>query len=631
MNNPTESRESEGREHLRLWVTLAAIPLIVGAWVSSWIGFGKSVEIPLDALALSVASAPVLFDAVKRIRQHPFSADVLMSVAAFGSAAIGAWHEGAAVMLLYNIAETVEDYTVDRVRNVTKKMAALLPQRALLKRDGAFVEVPVDDLKVGDTIVVKPGWRIPIDGRIVAGRSNVDQSAVTGESVPIEKSVGSGVLSGTLNLEGALEAQVEKPFRDSTVSRIVKLVMEAHEKKAQIEKFVDRFSKYYTPSMIGLAVLVALLPPMILAEPITVWTYRALIVLIIACPSALVISTPVTVLLGLTRAMWNGIMVKGGMYLEEASRVRAVAFDKTGTLTLGTLQVSKVLGMNGYTENEVLRLAAIAESRATHPISAAIVAEAKRRGIETVAEVELVDHAGRGIKALFASGENVLVGKPSFLAENGITVDAPSFEELSEEGTSIAVAAEGRQVGTIVVVDQLRPEAKETIVALKEIGVKQIAMLTGDNESVAKKIAQEAGVTEYYAQLLPEDKVRIAKKLRQDYGTIAMVGDGINDAPVLAASNIGIALGTAGNDIAIEAADVALMGSNLRAVPYLVQLGRKVVRKLKTNIAIALALKFLMIGLGSFGLIPLWFAVIGDDGVTLLVIANALPLLRVRQ
>jgi len=629
MNGPQESHEHEGHGHLRLWVTIVAIPFLAAAFIASQVRFGENLEIPLDALALFVAAAPVLFDAVRRIRQYPFSADVLMSVAAIGAAAIGAWHEGAAVILLYNIAESVEDYTVDRVRNITKKMAALLPQRALLMKDGTPVEVSVDELEVGDRILIKPGWRIPVDGRIVVGRSNVDQSAVTGESVPVEKGSGNIVLSGTLNLDGSLEVEAERRFQDSTVSRIVKLVMESHEKKANIEKFVDRFSRYYTPAMIGLAIAIAVVPPVILTEPFSVWIYRALIVLIVACPSALVISTPVTVLLGLTRAMWNGILVKGGTYLEEISRVRVVAFDKTGTLTLGRLHVARILPAKGYRENEVLRLAAIAESRTTHPIGAAIVEEADRRGIETVADVEISDHAGRGINAILTSGPNVLVGKLSYLAENRIAVD-DSLPDLSQEGTVVGVATDGRLTGLIVVVDQLRPEAKESLATLKKIGVGKVVMLTGDTDSVAKRISAEAGVSDYYAELLPEDKVEIAKKLRQEYGSIAMVGDGINDAPVLAASNVGIALGTAGNDIAIEAADVALMGSDLRAVPYLVRLGRTVCWKLKTNIGIALGLKFLMIGLGSLGLVPLWFAVIADDGVTLLLIANALPLLKFR-
>ncbi len=630
MKDPPDARDGEGHEHLRLWATLVAVPFLAAALIASWSGLGESVEVPLDALALFVAAAPVLYDAARRVRQYPFSADVLMSTAAIGAAAIGAWHEGAAVILLYNIAESVEDYTVDRVRNIAKKMAALLPQRALLVRDGSTMEVAVEDLKVGDTILVKPGWRIPIDGTIVSGRSSVDQSAVTGESIPAEKSADSPVLSGTLNLEGSLEVKVERPFRDSTVSRIVRLVMESHEKKAQIEKFVDRFSRYYTPAMIGLAVAVAVVPPLILAEPFSAWVYRALIVLIIACPSALVISTPVTVLMALTRAMWNGILVKGGKYLEEISRVRVVAFDKTGTLTHGKLQVSKVVGMNRYEESEVLRWAAIAESRSTHPIGAAIVAEAKRRGIEIAADLELTDHAGRGIDAVLTSGPSILVGKTSFLAEKGIA-GSDSLPELSEEGTVVGVAADGTLVGGIVVVDQVRPEARAAVAALRKIGVEKVVMLTGDAESVAKKIASEVKVTDYYAQLLPEDKVEIARRLRQEHGSIATVGDGINDAPVLAASNVGIALGTAGNDIAIEAADVALMGADLKAVPYLIRLGRKVVWKLRMNIGLALGLKFLMIGLGSLGLIPLWFAVIGDDGVTLLVIANSLPLLRFRK
>jgi len=629
MNEASESHKSEQRKHLRLWVTVAAVPFLVVAFIASQFRFGESLEIPLDALALAVAAAPVLFDAAKRIKDHPFSADVLMSVAAVGAAAIGAWHEGAAVILLYNIAETVEDYTVDRVRNITKKMARLLPQRALLMKNGSPVEVSVDGLKVGDRIMVKPGWRIPVDGRIMVGRSSVDQSAVTGESVPVEKKPDSSVLSGTLNLDGSLELEVERRFQDSTVSRIVKLVMESHEKKARIEKFVDRFSRYYTPAMIGLAIAIAIIPPVILAEPFSVWIYRALIVLIVACPSALVISTPVTILLGLTRAMWNGILVKGGTYLEEMSRVRAVAFDKTGTLTLGRLRVARISPAKGYQENEVLRVAAIAESRTTHPIGTAIVEEAKRRRIEIAANVEINDYAGRGIKAAPTSGPSVLVGKLSYLAENGIALNDPS-SETPQEGTVVGVAADGRLSGVIVVVDQLRPESKESLDALKKIGVERVVMLTGDTEAVAKKIAAELGVSDYYSELLPEAKVEIAKKLRQEYGSVAMVGDGINDAPVLAASNVGIALGTAGNDIAIEAADVALMGSDLRAVPYLIRLGRKVRRKLALNIGIALGLKFLVIGLGSLGLIPLWLAVIGDDGVTLLVIAHALPLLKFR-
>lgn len=622
--------ENEGHRHLRLWATLAAIPLVVAAVLVSLLPFGEALEVPLDALALSVAAAPVLFDALKRIRQYPFSADLLMSVAAVGAAAMGAWHEGAAVVLLYNIAETVEDYTVDRVRNITKKMAALLPQRTLLMKNGALVEVQVEELKAGDIVLVKPGWRIPIDGIVVEGRSNADESAVTGESVPIEKSVGSRILSGTLNLDGSIEVEVSRPFRDSTVSRIVRLVVESQEKKANVERFVDRFSRYYTPAVIGLAIVVGAVPPVILAEPFSVWIYRALIVLIIACPSALVISTPVTVLIGLTRAMRNGILVKGGKYLEEISHVKVVALDKTGTLTLGRLRVSRILGLNGYSENEVLTLAATAESRTAHPIGGAIVDEARRRGIEFAEQVNLVDHAGRGVSAVLNSGPRVIVGKPSYLEESGIVLDSlPS--ELHNGETVVLVATNRKLTGAILLVDQLRAEAQNALAELREIGVQKIVMLTGDSESVARKIAFEAGVTDYYAQLLPEDKVAVARQLGQECGCVAMVGDGINDAPVLAASNVGIALGTAGNDIAIESADVALMGSDLRAIPYLVRLGRKVVWKLKTNISIALGLKLLMISLGTLGLIPLWFAVIGDDGVTLLVIANALPILGFRQ
>ncbi|MFH0897307.1 MAG: cation-translocating P-type ATPase [Candidatus Bathyarchaeota archaeon] len=623
-----EEKEERGK---RLWITLAAVALLVIGIVLAATGIGKGLEVVFYGLALVTATSPVLWEAVKRFKKSPFNADLLMSIAAVGAAAIGVWEEGAAVLILYNVAENVEDYTVDRVRKIAGKIAALLPKRALVKRNGSLVETDVEKLQVGEIVVVKPGWRIPIDGKIVTGQSSVDQSAITGESIPVEKTVGDEVLSGTLNLQGSLEILVEKPFVDSTINRIVKLVTQARERKASIEKFVDRFAKRYTPTMITLAVLVALIPPLLLSEPFSTWIYRALIVLIISCPSAFVIATPVTVLIGLTRAMWSGVLVKGGMYIEEVSRIRVVAFDKTGTLTLGKLKVSEIVTCNGFHENDVLRLAASAEAKSSHPIGQAIVKAAKERGLCIDEDCQVVEVAGKGVKAFLGKEGTVLAGKPLFCAENGVKVeDALLSSKVAGVGSTVAVAVNGRLAGFIIVADELRPEAKETVASLKALGVERVEMLTGDNEVTAKTVAEQLGITKYHAALLPEHKVRLANVLREKYGSIAMVGDGVNDAPVLAASNVGIAIGTAGNDIAIEAADVALMGSDLRAVPYTIKLGRKVVSKLKVNIAIALGFKFFMIALGALGLIPLWFAVIGDDGITLVLIANALPLLRFR-
>jgi Cd2+/Zn2+-exporting ATPase len=627
-SNEGEEREGRGK---RLWITLAAIAFLVAGIILPMIPIGKGLSETLYEVALATATAPVMWEAVQRVKRNPFNAGLLMTVAAVGAAAIGVWEEGAAVLILYNIAENVEDYTADRVRKVAEKTAALLPKRALVKTNSSLEEVPVDKLQIDQVIIVKPGWRIPIDGRVTQGVSSIDQSTITGESIPIEKAPGDEVLSGSLNIQGSLEIKVEKLFSDSTVSRIVKLVTQARERKANIERAVDRFSRRYTPAMMILAASIAIIPTLFLSGSLSVWIYRSLIALIIACPSAFVIATPVTVLMGLTRAMWNGVLVKGGMYLEEMSRTRAVAFDKTGTLTLGRLKVSEIKPFNSFERSDVLRFAALAESRSSHPMGLAIVNEAKERGLGLNEQVDVTEIAGKGVKATLQDGKRVLVGKPSFLKENGIKVSVTSRNEPRGSGTMVAVALDAKLVGMIVACDELRPEARETIDNLRALGIKRVEMLTGDDENTARTTARELGLKEYHANLLPENKVSLANSIREKYGSLVMVGDGVNDAPVLAASNVGVAIGTAGNDIAIEAADIALMGSDLRAVPSTIRLGRRVMSKLKVNIALTLSIKFFMIALGVFGLIPLWFAVIGDDGITLVVIANALPLLRNTQ
>ncbi|MEM2882952.1 MAG: cation-translocating P-type ATPase [Nitrososphaerales archaeon] len=614
----------------RLWLAVVAAVILAAGLVLRWLEVGGVAEHILAGIALIIAAIPVVYELVKQFRGNPFNTEVLMIAAAVGASAIGMFEEGAVVLILYNFAEAVENYTVDKVRGIARKMATLLPQRAVVKRDGELVEVPAEDLKVGDVIVVKPGWRIPIDGRIIAGYSNVDQAAVTGESIPVEKSLGAEVLSGTLNLDRSIEVRVEKPFKDSTISKVINLVVEARERKAKVELFIDRFSRFYAPSMITFAVLIALTPPLALGQPLEVWVYRALVVLVIACPSALVISTPVTMLMGLTRAMWSSVLVKGGIYLEEVAKIKVVAFDKTGTLTKGRLKVARITAAEGFRESDVLRFAALAEARSGHPIATTILEAAKASGLDLNGDAQLVEVPGKGVKANL-EGRVILVGKPLFLAEERIELGKTSIWAGGDSvGTQVAVAVDGRFAGSIILLDEIRPEAKEAIALLKSQGVK-IVMLTGDNDTTARQVAQDLGIEEYYAELLPEDKVRIVKELRLKYGAVVMVGDGVNDAPVLAASNVGVAVGTAGNDVAIDVADVALMGSDLRMVPYLLRLGRMVMSKLKMNIGIALGLKFLLIILGALGFIPLWIGVLGDDGVTLIVIAYALPLLRFKS
>ncbi len=628
----THDEEEEEKDRLRLWATIVGAVLFGFGIVLAVVPFAPGFKEVVFGMALGIAVLPVFREAFEHARENLFNADLLMGLAAIGAALIGVWEEGAMVLLLYNVAESLEDYTVDKVRNIVTRMAHLLPKRALAKRGGILEEVSVESLRAGDEIVVKPGWRIPVDGRILAGSSTIDTSTITGESIPVGKTSGDGVLSGTLNLEGSLEVRVEKPFRDSTINRIVRLVIQARERKTSIERVVDKFSRRYTPTMLLLAFGIMIIPPVFFGGSWPTWVYRSLIVLIIACPSAFVIATPVTVLMGLTRAMWSGVLVKGGIYLEEVARVRAVAFDKTGTLTQGRLKVAEVYPSSGHTQEDVLRLAALAEVQSSHPISRAIMEAANEQGIKPKGEVDLVEVPGQGIIATSKGGSKIFVGKRAFLAERGITFPPPIVDYISHaQGTLVSVAQDAGLIGVIAIADAIRPEARQTIKMLHSLGVDHIEILTGDVESTARHVSESLGVSQYFAGLLPEQKVSRVNQLREQYRSVVMVGDGVNDAPVLAASSVGIAVGTAGNDIALEAADVALVSSDLTAVPYTIQLGRKVSRKLKINIAITLFFKILVILLGALGVIPLWFAVIGDDGMTLIILANALPLLRFKK
>ncbi len=626
------SDEKAEKEGLRRWATILSAFLFGFGIVLGAVPVAPGLQEVIFGIALGIAVLPVFREAFEHVRENPFNADLLMGLAAIGAALIGVWEEGAMVLLLYNVAESLEDYTVDKVRNIVTRMAHLLPKRAVVKRDGILEDVAVETLRVGEEIVVKPGWRIPVDGRILVGSSTIDTSTITGESIPVGKTSGDEVLSGTLNLEGSLEVRVEKPFSDSTINRIVRLVMEARERKTSIERVVDKFSRRYTPTMLLLALSIMVIPPVFFGGSWPTWVYRSLIVLIIACPSAFVIATPVTVLMGLTRAMWSGVLVKGGIYLEEIARVRVVAFDKTGTLTQGRLKVAEVYPSSGHTQEEVLRFAAIAEAQSSHPISRAIMEGAKDQGFKPNGDVELVEVPGKGIIATFKAGKIVIVGKPAFLAERGIASPPPIGEYIARaQGTVVSVAVNASFIGVIAIADEIRPEAKQAIKTLHSLGVDRVEILTGDVENTARYVAEQLGVHHYLAGLLPEEKVARINQLRELYGSVVMVGDGVNDAPVLAASSVGIAVGTAGNDIALEAADVALVNSDLTAVPYTIQLGQKVSRKLKINIGLTLFFKILVIVLGALGVIPLWFAVIGDDGMTLIILANALPILRFKK
>ncbi|MEM4312218.1 MAG: cation-translocating P-type ATPase [Nitrososphaerales archaeon] len=599
-----------------LWIFSFSSTLFGIGFLLSYLGFDPLLSKLIHTFSLLIVLAPILIEALKNFMDNPFSTDLLMGIAGISASVIGFLEEAIAILLLYNLAEYLEAYIVDKAKSVTKKVAQLIPQRAL-RKGSSIQEIRVEDIKVDDIIIVKPGWRIPVDGMIVSGRTLIDNSIITGESLPLEKGEGDKVLSGSLNLLTSIEVKVLKPFKDSTVNRIVNLVIEAKERKTKMERFIDRFSRYYTPSMLLLALLIALIPPLLFGKDFSIWIYRALIALIIACPSALIISVPVTLLMGLTRAMWSGILIKGGRFLEAIGYIKAIIFDKTGTLTQGKLKVKRIIAFNLLSQEEILRMAYEAEINSTHPIAKAIVEEANKRGMNTSSSSNIVSLAGKGI-----IHEGILIGSLSFLKERGI-----QLPEINEEGTLVGVAKDGKLKGLIVLKDELRPEAKEVISKLRSKKLR-ISLLSGDAKNSVKEVADLLKIEDFYSELLPEDKVKIASSLREKYGNIAMVGDGVNDAPVLASSNIGIAINTAENDIAIEASDIALVSNNLRSIPYLLDLSRKVLSKMKINVILALSLKAIMILLGVMGLLPLWVSVLGDDGLTLLLLLNSSFLLR---
>lgn len=560
-----------------------------------------------------------------------FSIDLLMTIAATGAFLIGHGEEGAAVMFLFFIAEFLEEHATDRAKGSLHGLLKLAPQTATVRRNGEEKGVHVHDIHVGEIVVVRPGERIPLDGVVVKGHSSVNQAPITGESVPVSKGVGSDVYAATINEDGYLEIKVTKGSDETVLSRIIKLVTEAQKQKSESEKFIDRFSKYYTPSVILLAIGVAVIPPFVFSLPFNVWFYRALVLLVVSCPCALAISTPVSMVSAITSGARNGVLIKGSGYLEQLGKTKAVAFDKTGTLTEGKLEVSDVVVTNNLPTEEILKIAASLESHSKHPIAKTIVEETKKEGVELYQVSEFKSMAGKGIVGRI-DGEKFSIGSRKLF--NGLEVGFPEdvAARLEDEGkTVVLVANERESIGIVAVSDKVRKGAAEVVKGLKEKGLR-VEMLTGDNVRVAKAIATRLGIEEYHAELMPGDKVMIVgEELSRKYGGVAMVGDGVNDAPALARADVGIAMGAMGSDVALENADIALMQDELSKLVYLIDLSQKTSSVVKENIFASIIVK------GSFavfalpGFVPLWLAVaVGDMGLSLAVILNAMRLSRVK-
>ncbi len=564
------------------------------------------------------------------LRARRLDIHVLMLVAVAGAMLLGEWSEGASVVFLFALAQVLESRAMERARGAIRALMDLAPAEALVRRDGLEVAVPVDDVAVGDVVIVRPGAKIPLDGRVHSGDSYVNQAPITGESLPVDKRKGDAVFAGAINGRGALEIEVTRVRRDSTLARIIHMVERAQAQRAPSQTFVDRFARIYTPLVLVLAAAIAIVPPVLFNAAWDTWIYRSLVLLVISCPCALVISTPVAIVSALAAAARKGVLIKGGATLERLAAVRSVAFDKTGTLTKGCFRVTDVTALNGARPAEILSLAAALERRSEHPIGRAIVDRAIADGVPTASIDRFEALPGRGAEGI-VGGRPLLLGSHRLFEERGMC--APEIEvaldALAVRGRStVLVGANGVAIGVIGVADEVRESADDTVALLKAQGIEHVALLTGDHEAAARAVAESVGIRECRFELLPDHKLAAVGELRARHGTLAMVGDGVNDAPALAAADVGIAMGVAGTDAALETADVALMADELAKIPYAIRLSRATTRNIRVNIAFSLALKVGFLVMAVAGAATLWMAVVADMGASLIVIGNALRLLR---
>lgn len=607
----------------------------VGAAIGSE-GMGLTHHVPrpsqtLYALGVLAGIWAVLPKAWLAMRRFRPDMNLLMTVAVAGAASIGEWFEASTVAFLFALSLSLEAWSVGRARRAVEALLDLAaPTVRLHRADGGEESVPPNQVPVGSLFLVKPGERFPLDGRVTSGSSSVNQAPITGESVPDLKNPGDPVFAGTVNGEGALEVESTKPAGDTTLAHIIKMVGEAQSRRAPSEQWVERFARVYTPVILVLAIAISLVPPLLLGGAWPDWFYRALVLLVIACPCALVISTPVSIVAALAAAARHGVLVKGGLYIEAPARLRAIAFDKTGTLTEGRPRVVEVLPLNGHDEAELLERVASLEARSEHPIGRAILEYARERGaaVRPAADFQIVP--GRGATGRF-DGEPYWLGSHRYLEERGQETGEvhQKLEALSAARRTVVVVGNERHVcGFITLADTVRPTAKQTIQALREAGVSHLIMLTGDNRATAQAIARETGIDEVQAELLPADKVGAVEALVSRYGSVAMVGDGVNDAPALARATLGIAMGVAGTDAAIETADVALMADDLTRLPWLVRHSRRTLAIIRQNIVFALSVKAIFVVLTFAGYASLWAAITADMGASLLVIFNGLRLLK---
>ena len=618
------------QENHELLISLTSGFLLIVGWLGSLLELlsGRSVTV-LYLLAFIPVGYQVGRQALSSVLVRHFDIDLLMVAAAFGAASLGHWGEAAFLLCLFSLGHALQERALEHARRAVRALADLTPRSALIRRDGNDRLVPVERLAIGDVVVVRPGERAPVDGEVISGLSWIDQSPLTGESLPVEKFAGEKVFAGTLNGDGVLEVRVSRLAKDSTLRRVMKLVEQAQATRSPTQLWVERFTRIFVP--IVLVTLLGMLAiPLFLGGPFDKTFLRVVTFLVAASPCVLTLGTPSAILTGIAQAARQGVLIKGGAYLESLGRLRLIAFDKTGTLTMGEPHVTDILPLEGWSEAKVLELATTLESRSNHPLAHAIVSHAQAQGVAVLPAEEIEMVRGRGVRARL-NDDSLWVGSQALWAEAGLELPAEitrKIQELEVQGkTAILVGVNRRVIGLIGVADILRPEARTALDRLAALGIRQTVMLSGDNALAAAAIGAQLGLTSYRGELMPEDKLKVVKELVESYHYVAMVGDGVNDAPALAQATVGIALGSAKNDVALEAADVVLMSPDLCKLPFAVGLGRAVERVILQNLIISLGTILLFSSLGLASLIGIGLTVFLHEGTTLLVVANALRLL----
>jgi Cd2+/Zn2+-exporting ATPase len=614
------------------WSLIAGVLLTIAWSGSRWLGLPDGVGIALYAVAYAFGGFDLVSHAVRGWRKGrvSFDIDLLMLLAAIGAAILGEWAEGAFLLFLFSLAHALEHSAMGHARSAIKALSALAPRTARVLRAGAYVDVPVESVQRDETVSVRPGERIPVDGEVVAGQSAVNQAPITGESMPVDKSIGAVVFAGTVNGDGALEIRTTNAVGDRTLDRVVQLVTEAQTQKAPTQQFTDRFERVFVPAVLLGDVLLIALPPLLGIWSLEVSFYRGMAVLVAASPCALALGTPASVLAGIAQAARNGVLIKGGAHLEQLGRLRAMAFDKTGTLTVGQPEVTDIAPVEGIASDELLRIAAAVERQSQHPLALAVVRRAEAGKLTLPEAGALTSITARGVQAT-VNGALVEIGSGRLWEERGEEVPASivqAVESMQSNGRSTMIVRHGdRWLGALGLSDQPRENVRSVLDALRAMGVRPLVMLTGDNRGVAQAIASSVGVDAFEAELLPEDKVSAIRSLREKHGEVAMVGDGVNDAPALAHATVGIAMGGAGTAVALETADIALMGDDLGKLPFAVGISRQARRIIQQNLWISLAIIAGLLVATATGTSGIGLAVLIHEGSTLVVLANALRLL----